>query len=69
MLDAPVYDPTAGPSRCFATRFKLPDADRLAGVLEATGETFSDLARRLVLVHLDALTGEGCHRLAHDGGI
>ena len=56
MIDAPVYDPTSGPSRCYATRFKLPDADRLAFVLDATDETFSDLARRLVLVHLDAVS-------------
>lgn len=46
---------TTGPSRTFAFRLKLPDADALAAILDATGETASDLARRLIRVHLDAM--------------
>lgn len=58
-LDAHALVTGSGPSRTLVTRIKLDAHDRLNAVLASTGETAAELVRRLVLVHLDAVTVAG----------
>jgi hypothetical protein len=46
----------SGPSQLLSSRIKIDAIDRLKVVLDETGETPSELIRRLVTVHLDAMT-------------
>lgn len=48
-------DDTAGPGRVYGFRLRPGHAGRLDAILARTGESPSELFRRLTLVHLDAL--------------
>lgn len=56
--DRPPVHPSRGPSRLFAVRLKVPDAERLVNALDAGDLSAADYLRSVIIGALDAREAE-----------